>query len=150
MNKFYTYAFLNEDRTPYYIGKGSGNRIYSKSRRVKPPEDKSRIIFLKQNLTEDEAFKHEMYMIAVFGRRDLGTGFLDNRTPGGDGIFIKQSHSKFHRSRAGGRFAKEEKPPAKCVIVYLPEPLLERLDAYGRQNSTGRGRSITNLLKDLI
>ena len=35
-------------------------------------KDKSRIIFLKQNLTEEEAFKHEIYMIAVFGRKDLG------------------------------------------------------------------------------
>jgi len=39
---------------------------------------------------------------------------------------------KGHRSRAGGRFAEEATPPAKPVLVYLPEPLLERLDAYGR------------------
>jgi len=150
MNEFYTYAYLREDKTPYYIGKGTGNRIYSKSRRVERPKDKSKIIYLKKNLTEEEAFKHEIYMIAVFGRKDLGTGFLDNRTNGGDGICIKQSHTKVHRSRVGGRFAKEEKPPAKRVIVYLSEPLLERLDAYGRQNSTGRGRSITALLEDLL
>ena len=86
MNKFYTYAFLREDKTPYYIGKGTGNRIYSTNRRVKPPKDKSRIIYLKQNLTEEEAFRHEIYMIAIFGRKDLGTGFLDNRTDGGDGV----------------------------------------------------------------
>jgi len=57
---------------------------------------------------------------------------------------------KGHRSRAGGRFAEEAKPPAKPVLVYLPEPLVERLDAYGRQNGTGRGRSITALLEDLL
>lgn len=34
--------------------------------------------------------------------------------------------------------------------MYLPEPLLERLDAYGQQNGTGRGRSITKLLEDLL
>ena len=82
---YYTYAYLREDRTPYYIGKGTGNRIYSKHRRLKPPKDKSRIIFLKQNLTEEEAFKHEIYMIAVFGRKDLGTGILRNLTDGGEG-----------------------------------------------------------------
>jgi hypothetical protein len=83
---YYTYAYLREDRTPYYIGKGKGDRIYSASSRIiKPPKDKSRIIYLKQNLTEEEAFKHEIYMIDVFGRKDLGTGILHNRTYGGEG-----------------------------------------------------------------
>ena len=82
---YYTYAYLREDRTPYYIGKGTGNRIYSVNRRMKPPKDKSRIIFLKKNLTEEEAFKHEIYMIAVLGRKDLGTGILQNLTDGGEG-----------------------------------------------------------------
>ena len=83
---YYTYAYLREDRTPYYIGKGKEDRIYSTNKRIKPPKDKSRIIFLKQNLTEQEAFKHEIYMIDVFGRIDLGTGILHNRTDGGDGL----------------------------------------------------------------
>jgi hypothetical protein len=82
---YYTYAYLREDKTPYYIGKGRGKRIYSTKRRVKLPKDKSRIIFLKQNLTEEESFKHEIYMIAVFGRKDLGTGILHNSTDGGEG-----------------------------------------------------------------
>lgn len=83
--RFYTYAYLRKDKTPYYIGKGKGGRIYDKRKTVKPPKDKLRIIFLKQNLLEEEAFKHEIYMIAVFGRKDLGTGILHNRTNGGEG-----------------------------------------------------------------
>ena len=86
-NRFYTYAYLREDRSPYYIGKGQTHRLLYKPKTgdVRPPKDKSRIIFLKQNLTEEEAFKHEIYMIAVFGRKDLGTGILRNRTNGGEG-----------------------------------------------------------------
>jgi hypothetical protein len=85
-NRFYTYAYLREDRTPYYIGKGSGKRIYDKKGRpCNKPKDKSRIVFLKQNLTEEEAFRHEIYMIDVLGRKDLGTGILHNKTDGGDG-----------------------------------------------------------------
>ena len=86
-NKYYTYAYLREDRTPYYIGKGKGKRILYKknSEGLRVPKDKNRVIFLKQNLTEEEAFKHEIYMISVFGRKDLGTGILHNRTNGGEG-----------------------------------------------------------------
>jgi hypothetical protein len=86
MGHFYTYAYLREDNTPYYIGKGCGRRVKVKGGRVtSPPSDPSKIILLKQNLTESEAFKHEVYMIAVFGRKDLGTGILHNRSNGGDG-----------------------------------------------------------------
>jgi group I intron endonuclease len=83
---YYTYAYLREDRTPYYIGKGKDNRAYKRGRGgIKPPKDKSRILILKNNLTEEESFKHEVYMIAMFGRKDLGTGILHNRTNGGEG-----------------------------------------------------------------
>ena len=105
-NRFYTYAYLREDRTPYYIGKGTGKRLYDKGKgEVGKPKDKSRIIFLKQNLTEQEAFKHEIYMIAVFGRKDLGTGILRNLTNGGDGssgyIHNEESLKKISYSKKG-------------------------------------------------
>ena len=96
-NRFYTYAYLREDRTPYYIGKGQTRRAYQQNgKSCAVPKDKSRIIFLKQNLTEEEAFRHEIYMIAVFGRKDLGTGILHNRTDGGDGPsgVVRSQHTK--------------------------------------------------------
>jgi hypothetical protein len=87
--EYYTYAYLREDGTPYYIGKGKGNRAHNQHKRkgigFLPVPPKDRIIKLKQNLTEEEAFKHEVYMISVFGRKDLGTGILINLTNGGEG-----------------------------------------------------------------
>ena len=80
---FYTYAYLRPDRTPYYIGKGVGDRIWSKHNVPVPPRE--RIIFLKKNLTEEEAHRHEIYMISVLGRKDNGTGILRNLTDGGEG-----------------------------------------------------------------
>ena len=43
------------------------------------------ILILKQFDNEADAFKHEIYMIAVFGRKDKGTGILINLTDGGEG-----------------------------------------------------------------
>lgn len=81
---YYTYAYLREDGTPYYIGKGKNRRIDSQHVNVPvPPQD--RRIYLKQGLTEIDAYRHEMYMIDVLGRKDLGTGILINRSPGGEG-----------------------------------------------------------------
>ena len=108
---YYTYAYLREDKTPYYIGKGKGNRIYSTNRSIKPPKDKSRIIYLKQNLTEEEAFRHEIYMIDVFGRKDLGTGILHNMTNGGEGssgwVPSEESRRKMSQSSKGKTHSKE-------------------------------------------
>jgi len=113
MNDFYTYAYLREDKTPYYIGKGTGKRIYSTNRRVKPPKDKSRVIYLKQNLTEEEAFRHEIYMIAVFGRKDLGTGILINMTDGGEGcsgaIRSDETKKRMSKAKKGKIFSEEHK-----------------------------------------
>ena len=112
MNNYYTYAYLREDRTPYYIGKGVGNRAYKKSKNeIKPPKDKSRIIFLKQNITEEEAFKHEIYMIAVLGRKDLGTGILHNKTDGGDGVrnMSEITKKKISIARKGIIFSDEHR-----------------------------------------
>jgi hypothetical protein len=83
---FYTYAYLRIDGTPYYIGKGKGNRAWGRHQKWLPkPKDNTRILILKKDLTEEESFRHEIYMISVFGRKDLGTGILHNRTNGGEG-----------------------------------------------------------------
>ena len=113
-NRFYTYAYLREDRTPYYIGKGQGRRISNRRKgEIKPPKDKTRVIFLKQNITEEEAFKHEIYMIAVFGRKDLGTGILHNRTDGGEGasgnIHTEETRRKISEKNKGKKLTEEHK-----------------------------------------
>jgi len=41
---FYVYAYLRENLTPYYIGKGSGKRAWTKGTgEIKPPKDRSKM-----------------------------------------------------------------------------------------------------------
>ena len=85
MNIYYTYAYLKDDGRPYYIGKGKGNRYKNgRGKNCKVPNDSNKILLLKQNLTEEEAFKHEIYMISIFGKRCDETGILMNISDGGN------------------------------------------------------------------
>jgi hypothetical protein len=83
--QYYTYLWLREkDFTPYYVGKGHGNRAFiGHGHNVKCPKNLERIVVLHTE-SEQAAFILEKHLIAYYGRRDLGTGRLRNLTPGGE------------------------------------------------------------------
>ena len=89
---YYVYAYLRSQDsrtapagTPYYIGYGKGQRAYNKHR-IPVPKDKSKIVFLHENLYENQAKGLEIQEIYRYGRKDLGTGILTNLTNGGEGV----------------------------------------------------------------
>ena len=138
---FYTYAYLREDGTPYYIGKGSGKRrnVLHKGRKGQvvmhvPPED--RVLILKSNLTEEEAFRHETYMIAVFGRKDIGTGILRNQSNGGEGASGHRKSDEWKKTQS--EYLKKNNP------MYNPESI-EKM----RKSQTGKKQSQETINKRL-
>jgi hypothetical protein len=118
-NDFYTYAYLREDGTPYYIGKGRGRRAFREERRIIKTPPKERILLLKTGLTEEQAFRHEIYMIAVYGRKDIGTGILCNFTDGGEGSsgVVVSEETRLKRREANYKQAREGRHPSQQPAV---------------------------------
>jgi|ERR1035437_287 hypothetical protein len=80
---FYTYVWLREDGTPYYVGKGTKNRAYIRHLKHGAAPPLGRIVFFIAE-SEVDAFETEVALIWYYGRKDLGFGCLRNMTNGGD------------------------------------------------------------------
>jgi hypothetical protein len=100
---FYTYLWLREDGTPYYVGKGKGNRAIRKG----SPTDLDRVL-IQEFPCEADAFSAEKFLIAYYGRKDNGTGILRNLTDGGEGGQISWKCIQASVTKRLGRLLTQE------------------------------------------
>lgn len=98
--RYYVYAYYLPDGTPIYIGKGCGkratehltghrlrkNKLFSKYlNELLVAGIEPEVVVIMDMLTEQQAYDWEEYLIRHYGRHDLGTGPLRNKTDGGNG-----------------------------------------------------------------
>ena len=120
--KFYVYVYRDprpsKNSQPVYIGKGTGDRDlshWSRGSHNKPLQDflshlrgrgmTASVERVFETDNEQEAFAKEMQLIELYGRRDLKTGALFNRTAGGEGPsgFVRTES----QNAVTGKFSKE-------------------------------------------
>lgn len=134
--KFYCYILWRPDGTPFYVGAGQDKRILDHRDRDTIRSSKSSLIDRALGTepiysvfgffdTWEEAAAAECELIALFGRTDIGTGTLANRTDGGDGIVgIKWELTEARKAGIRRAAEKERSPESRAkmgnCILYNP------------------------------
>jgi hypothetical protein len=112
---FVVYAYVREDGTPYYIGKGRPDRPYRGKGRPCGSPPRERILILYKNIDEQTAFDWERKLIKMYGRKGIEPdGLLYNKSLGGEGtsgVVISEERRKQMSDITKERFKIKENNP---------------------------------------
>jgi hypothetical protein len=104
---------------------------------VSVPKNRKYVTILESNLTEIGAWALERRLIRWYGRKDLNTGILRNKTDGGPGAHNPSESARKHLSIVSTGRLVSEKTRAKLRALRHTEETKERLriSSIGRQVS---------------
>ncbi len=131
--KFYVYVLTRPCGTPFYVGKGFGDRVFCHERDAVNTTLRSHKLNTIRALhgagltvsytvevlpTEVAALERERELILTYGRHDLGTGPLTNMTDGGEGPanFSDETRQR-HRDTLAG--VLEDGSPRSAVNAFF-------------------------------
>lgn len=129
--KFYAYVWSDEEGRPYYVGKGNGSRAYVSrlGEAPQPPSDLGRVELYPCD-SEDLAFEMEVDLISRYGRRDLGTGCLENRSNGGEGRSKGRGGSEEEVAFCRKRHSRSDKFSKRVLMSKVPDVVVVEEDLY--------------------
>ena len=143
--------------TPYYIGKGSKYRAWEKHPNMRVPKDHTNIIIIAQELSEESALNIERVQIAMWGRINIQTGILRNKTDGGVSSagwnHTPEMRAHFSKIRKGksphnkGKKASDQTRENMRIAAANKEPPKESTKQKIRETLTGRSRPLEVCLK---
>lgn len=114
---FYVYAYLREDGTPYYVGKGKCGRAWDINHSIHLPVVKTNIVVLEANLSEVGALALERRMIRWYGRKDTNIGILRNGTDGGEGASGRKVTDSFRAAQSERMTGEKNHRFGKTVTI---------------------------------